>query len=130
MRPARWRRLATALAVFRLGDRGAPGRALCAATMLISPYLFFYDATLLALEAALLLAARDRLEKIAIARRGLHGLSLAVGLIVYAVPIKPAAAYYPIVRRCGASRLQETRLLIWLPAPRMEHRHSTRRYRH
>jgi hypothetical protein len=48
--------------IFRRGDRALGGAALCAATLLISPYLFFYDFTLLAVGAAFLGAPRDRFE--------------------------------------------------------------------
>jgi hypothetical protein len=76
----------------RRGDVRASGAALCAATLLISPYLFFYDFTLLAAGAALLGAPRDRFELVAIAAAWSAGLSLAIGY--YApVPLCPLAAW-------------------------------------
>ena len=84
--------LALGLWLFRRGDRELGGAALCATTLLISPYLFFYDFTLLAAGAALLGAPRDRFELIAIVAAWSAGLSLTIGY--YApVPLCPAAAW-------------------------------------
>ena len=47
-----------ACVVFRKGDVALGGAALCAATLLVSPYLFFYDFTTLLVGAALLGAPR------------------------------------------------------------------------
>lgn len=110
--------LVTASIVFRAGDRSAAGAALCAATMLMSPYLFFYDATLLALGGALLFQPRDRVESIAIAAAWLAGLSLAVGQII-TLPIVPIAAWLVLIaalRRVTPARSAASHLA---PAPRM-----------
>jgi hypothetical protein len=74
---------ATAL-IFRSGDRALGGAALCAATLLISPYLFFYDFTLRAVGAALLGAPHDRLELAAQIAAWSAGLSLVLN---YAAPL-------------------------------------------
>jgi Glycosyltransferase family 87 len=71
--------LGVALIVFKRGERGAQGAALCAATLLISPYLFFYDFILLAAGAALLGAPRNRLETLAMIFAWGAGLSLTLG---------------------------------------------------
>lgn len=75
--------------IFWRGDRLSGGAALCAATLLISPYLFFYDFTLLAVGAALLGAPRDRLELAALIAAWGAGLSLALS---YAAPLPYCAA--------------------------------------
>jgi hypothetical protein len=76
----------------RNDEVGVKGAALCAATLLISPYLFFYDFTLLAVGAALLSAPRDRFELVAIVAAWSAGLSLTIGY--YApVPFCPLAAW-------------------------------------
>jgi alpha-1,2-mannosyltransferase len=84
--------LLAACVVFVRGDRMTAGAALCAATLLISPYLFFYDFTLLAVGAALLGAPRDRTELFAYILAWGAGLSLAVGYLI-ALPVAPLAAW-------------------------------------
>jgi alpha-1,2-mannosyltransferase len=81
-----------ACVVFVRGDKVTAGAALCAATLLISPYLFFYDFTLLAVAAALLGAPRGRAELIAYIMAWGAGLSLAVGYII-PLPVAPLAAW-------------------------------------
>jgi hypothetical protein len=81
--------LAVSVLIFRAGDRALGGAALCAATLLISPYLFFYDFTLLAVGAALLGAPRDRFELITQVVAWSAGLSLALS---YALPLPYCAA--------------------------------------
>jgi hypothetical protein len=81
--------LAVSAFIFRHGDRTLGGAALCAATLLISPYLFFYDFTLLAVGAALLGAPRDRFELIAQIAAWSTGLSLVLS---YALPLPYCAA--------------------------------------
>lgn len=76
--------IGVAVLIFRRGDRALGGAALCAATLLISPYLFFYDFTLLAVGAALLGAPRDRLELAAQIAAWGAGLSLVLS---YALPL-------------------------------------------
>lgn len=78
--------------VFVRHERTSSGAALCAATLLISPYLFFYDFTLLAVGAALLGAPRSRFELAGFVLTWCAGLSLAVGYIV-SLPVAPAAAW-------------------------------------
>jgi hypothetical protein len=83
---------ALSLRVFRRGETATGGAALCAATLLISPYLFFYDFTLLAVSAALLGAPRNRFELVAIVAAWSAGLSLTIGY--YApVPLCPLTAW-------------------------------------
>lgn len=81
--------LAVSALVFLHGDRNSGGAALCAATLLISPYLFFYDFTLLAVGAALLGAPRDRLELAAQIAAWAAGLSLVLS---YGAPLPYCAA--------------------------------------
>ncbi|QGZ93437.1 glycosyltransferase family 87 protein [Terricaulis silvestris] len=81
--------LAVSALIFRWGDRALGGAALCAATLLISPYLFFYDFTLLAVGAALLGAPRDRFELFAAIAAWGAGLSLVLS---YALPLPYCAA--------------------------------------
>ena len=81
--------LGVAALVFRRGDAALGGAALCAATLLLSPYLFFYDFTLLAAGAALLGAPRDRLELAALIAAWSAGLSLPLS---YALPLPYCAA--------------------------------------
>jgi hypothetical protein len=70
----------------------AQGAALCAATLLMSPYLFFYDFTLLAVGAALLGAPRDRFELVAAVLAWSAGLSIALGYLA-PLPLCPLAAW-------------------------------------
>lgn len=81
-----------ACVVFRGGDRNLSGAALCAATLLVSPYLFFYDFTLLLIGAALLGAPRSSLEYAAAIFAWAAGLTVAVGYYV-ALPVCPLAAW-------------------------------------
>lgn len=113
--------LFAAAVVFVRHERTAAGAALCAATLLISPYLFFYDYTLLAVGAALLGAPRSRFELIAFILAWSAGLSLPLGYII-ALPLGPAAAWfillvaarrarageYPKRRRRGPSRSEQS----------------------
>lgn len=77
---------------FLSNDRAAQGAALCAATLLISPYLFFYDFTLLAAGAALLGAPRNRLELAALILAWSAALSLPLGYTA-TLPLCPLAAW-------------------------------------
>src|SRR5690606_18937305 len=72
--------------------RNIAGAALCAATLLISPYLFFYDFTLLAVGAALLGAPRNRFELLALILAWGAGLSLPLNYLA-ALPLAPVAAW-------------------------------------
>ncbi|HYD73713.1 MAG TPA: glycosyltransferase family 87 protein [Candidatus Binatia bacterium] len=88
---------ATALAIaawifLKPTEASGSGAALCAATLLISPYLFFYDFTLLAAGAALLGAPRDRFELAAIVAAWSAGLSLTIAYLL-PVPLCPLAAW-------------------------------------
>jgi hypothetical protein len=65
--------------VFRKGDWRAQCAAFCAATMLLSPYLYFYDAAILAVGAACLGAPRNRLEFAAEALAWSAGYTVALG---------------------------------------------------
>ncbi len=95
--------LGVAIFVFRRSDARAQGAALCAATMLISPYLFFYDTTLLALGAAMLGASRDRFASVALVFAWGAGLSLAIAQII-ALPICPVAAWLVLVSAARRTR--------------------------
>ncbi len=100
--------LGSACWVFVNGARNHQGAALCAATLLFSPYLFFYDFTLLGLAVALLGAPRDRVELgVAIIAWG-AGLSLAVGYLA-PIPLCAVAAWLVLLTtirriRIGARR--------------------------
>jgi hypothetical protein len=88
--------------LFRRGGDVA-GAALCAATLLVSPYLFFYDFTLLAVGAALLGAPRDRLELCAVVLGWSAGLSLPLGYLA-PIPLGALAAWSVLIaaiRRAG-----------------------------
>jgi hypothetical protein len=73
-------------------DLSVQGAALCAATLVASPYMFFYDYTLLLVGAALLGAPRNRLEIVALVFAWGAGLSLPFGYI-QPVPLCPIAAW-------------------------------------
>lgn len=95
--------LALAVLIFRRGETRVQVAALCAATMLFSPYLFFYDATLLALGAALLGAPRDRVETIVFVLAWGAGLSLVIGYAV-SLPLCPLVGWALLLtaaRRAG-----------------------------
>ncbi|MGH6951274.1 MAG: glycosyltransferase family 87 protein, partial [Vitreimonas sp.] len=81
------------------------GAAMCAATMLMSPYLFFYDFTLLAVGAALFGAPRDRFELAAVVLAWSAGLSIALGYLA-PLPLCPLAAWLVLIaalRRRGSA---------------------------
>lgn len=106
--------LALACALFRRADRTTQGAALCAAMLLVSPYLFFYDFTLLAVGAALLGAPRDRFETLAFVLAWSAGLSLALGYLA-PLPLCPLAAWLMLMaafRRAGIAAARPA------PAPR------------
>jgi hypothetical protein len=84
---------------------GAAGAAMCAATLLMSSYLFFYDFTLLAVGAAVLGPLRDRFELAAAVLAWGAGLSIAVGYIA-PLPLCPLAAWIVLIaafRRRGSA---------------------------
>lgn len=74
-------------------DVAAQGAALCAATLLVSPYLFFYDAIMLGVGAALLGVPRTRFELLATIFAWGAGLTLTIGFFVTPVPLCPVAAW-------------------------------------
>ncbi len=88
--------LVLALWLFRRADRNVAGAAMCAATLLISPYLFFYDFTLLAVGAAMLGAPRNRFELLALILAWGAGLSLPLNYLA-ALPLAPAAAWFILI---------------------------------
>lgn len=95
--------LALAALAFRKGDSAAQGAALCAATALITPYFFFYDATLLCVGAALLAPGRDRFELAALAAAWGAGLSLPLGHVV-TLPLCPLAAWLLLLAAARRAR--------------------------
>ena len=103
--------LIVAIFCFRSAERTTQGAALCAATLLVSPYLFFYDLTLLAAGAALLGAPRDRFETIAVVFAWGAGLSLALGYIA-PLPLCPVAAWLTL-----AAAFKRARSAALRPAP-------------
>lgn len=74
--------LIIACRIFLRGDRVTGGAALCAATLIALPYVFFYDFTLLAVGAALLSAPRTRLEMTAAIAAWSAGLSLPLSYLL------------------------------------------------
>ncbi|MGD9979010.1 MAG: glycosyltransferase family 87 protein [Hyphomonadaceae bacterium] len=99
--------------LFRKTDAGAAGAALCAATLLFSPYLFFYDFTLLLIGAALLGAPRSRLDLAAAIFAWGAGLTVAVGEYV-ALPVCPLAAWLVLGAAFMRARSAD---LLRAPAP-------------
>ncbi|MEQ1810743.1 MAG: glycosyltransferase family 87 protein [Terricaulis sp.] len=85
-----------ACVVFRKGDVALGGAALCAATLLVSPYLFFYDFTTLLVGAALLGAPRSSLDYAAAIFAWGAALSVALGQYI-SLPICPLAAWLVLV---------------------------------
>ena len=76
---------AVALWIFtRRVDWRVQGAALCAATLLLSSYLFFYDFVLLGVGAALLAPARNKFEVTAMVFAWIAGMSVAFS---YALPL-------------------------------------------
>lgn len=99
---------ACGLAVWRFRRGGLPeqGAALCALTLLISPYLFFYDSILLAVGAALLGAPRTRFEMLAAVFAWGAGLSLPIGHFLHPFPLIPLASWLLLaaaLRRAGTA---------------------------
>jgi len=92
--------------VLKTGDRREQAAALCAATLLISPYLFFYDVTLLAVGVAFLGAPHDRFETAAFIGAWGAGLSLAIAYVA-PLPLCPLAAWLVLIaalrRRLGSA---------------------------
>jgi hypothetical protein len=108
-----------AVIVFRRGDARAQAAALCAATLLISPYLFFYDFVLLAAGAAFLGAPRKRLEALALALAWGAGLSLTLGYFMAPLPplpLCPVAAWTVLI---AALKRSESAALPAAPAQPM-----------
>jgi len=102
--------------IFLHGDRATQGAALCAVTLLVSPYLFFYDFTLLAVGAALLGAPRNRLELAAFIFAWGAALSLPLGYLA-TLPLCPLAAW--LVLLAAFRRRAETAAAGPAQAPRM-----------
>lgn len=89
--------LAASAWIFRRSrDAAVQGAALCAASLLVTPYLFFYDFPLLAAGAALLGAPRNRFELIALIGAWSAGLSLPIGYL-QPLPICPIAAWLVLI---------------------------------
>jgi hypothetical protein len=82
--------------VFRKGDVLLGGAALFAATLLVSPYLFFYDFTTLLVGAALLGKPRSPLDYIAVIFAWGTSLSVALGQIIV-LPICPLSAWLVLI---------------------------------
>lgn len=95
--------------VFLRGDRITGGAAFCAATLLLSPYLFFYDFLILLVGVALLGAPRNRLEALGAVLAWGSGLTVAIGGY-FAIPLCPIAAWVVLL---NVARRAE----IWAPPP-------------
>ncbi|MBY0563000.1 MAG: DUF2029 domain-containing protein [Hyphomonadaceae bacterium] len=76
---------------------GAHAAALCAATLLLSPYLFFYDGILLGVGAALMGAPRTRYELVAMVFAWSAGLTLTIGYFIMPVPLCPLASWLLLI---------------------------------
>ncbi|MEZ5960942.1 MAG: glycosyltransferase family 87 protein [Hyphomonadaceae bacterium] len=100
-----------ACVVFRTKDVALSGAALCAATLLVSPYLFFYDFTMLLIGAALLGAPRTPLEYAAAIFAWSAALTVAIGAFI-ALPVCPLAAWLVLAVAFIRSRNEAS-----LPAP-------------
>lgn len=83
--------IGAAALVFLRGDARTQGAALCAATLLTTPYGFFYDQTLSLVAIALLAPPRGRFEFVAFILAWSAGLSLAVAAQGLTLPICPVA---------------------------------------
>lgn len=97
--------VAIAARLFVRGNRAIAGAAFCAATLLISPYLFFYDFMLLMVGAALLGRPRDNFERAALILTWATGLTVVIGAYV-ALPLCPLAAWLVLIaamRRAGSA---------------------------
>jgi hypothetical protein len=103
--------LIVAVLVFLRGGRAEHAAALCAATMLISPYLYFYDTTLLAVGAAFLGAPRNRIETMTLVLAWSAGLTVALG-VVATLPLSPLAAWMLLLTASGRAGIAAPR-----PAP-------------
>lgn len=95
--------------IFKRGDKSLQAAALCSATLLITPYLFFYDFVLLGAGLAFLGTPRNKLEIVAYVLGWSAALSLAIGY--YApVPLCPIAAWSVLLitlRRLGSVALPQ-----------------------
>jgi len=98
-----------ACVLFVRGGREIGGAAMCAATLLVSPYLFFYDFLILIMGAALLGRPRDWFETLALVFAWGAGLTVAVGAHI-ALPICPVAAWLVLLSAARRARL-------WAPRP-------------
>ena len=109
--------LALTLAFFivRRGGAAVAGAAMCAATTLTSPYLFFYDMTILGVALAFLGAPRKWWEWPAFVLGWGAGLSVAVGFYVH-LPVAPVAAW-AVLLTAGARVLFTVRPAESEPAP-------------
>lgn len=88
--------LVVASIVFRRGERTTAGASLCAATLIVLPYSFFYDFTLLALAAAVLGAPRTRREYAGAIAAWSAGLSLPLSYVL-PLPYCAAAAWLVLI---------------------------------
>jgi|CXWL01.1.fsa_nt_gi hypothetical protein len=92
-----------ALWTFRRGEAATQGAALCAAALLVLPYAFFYDYTLLAVGAAMLGAPRNRFELAALVLAWSAGLSLVLGYLA-PLPLGPLAAWMVLLSAVARAR--------------------------
>ena len=118
--------LGVAFLVVRRGEPHIQGAALCAATALFSPYLFFYDTSLLAVAAALLGAPRKWWEWPALILGWGSGLSVGISFLMQGLhlpaflPVAPFAAWVVLLTlaaRSGAFKLSGIAALRPAPAP-------------
>jgi hypothetical protein len=112
--------LAAACWIFLKGDWRAQCAAFCAASLLMSPYLFFYDFALLGVGAACLGAPRNRLEFIAEALAWASAYTVALGPFA-GFPLCPIAAWSVLLvalrRTLAAKAPAETAALDPVLAP-------------
>ena len=101
--------LVIACIVFRRGERTTVGAALCAATLIVLPYSFFYDFTLLAVGAALLGVPRTRLEYAAAIAAWSAGLSLPLSYLL-PLPYCAVAAWLVLIAASARAKSADSRL--------------------
>ncbi len=89
-------------------DWRVQGAALCAATLLLSSYLFFYDFVLLGLAAALLAPPRNKFETAAMIFAWLSGMSVAFSYAI-ALPLCPFAAWLVLIASILRARSEAAR---------------------
>jgi hypothetical protein len=103
---------ATFLIGKRTGNAPAQAAALCAATLLVSPYLFFYDSILLGVGIALLGRPRTWFEWPVFILAWSAALTLTIGYFLEPFPLCPLAAWALLI-----AAMMRARIAALAPAP-------------